>query len=326
MLEKLKGKGLLIHHWDADGICSARLMLEKLKDKNIENKTPTLGNYFLTEEELDSYSKYEFIIIVDMNLPEDNILRLAKNAKVMIFDHHLGKIITQVFHHNPVIKGENPDDYPSASWIVNDYLGNDVNLYAILGIVGDHEQKIKNNKKFNKIINDFCDKNNLTFEDLHYMVYLLDSNYKKGEKETVEKAPHILLKTKKPREILENNQWNKNYELLEQEITKQIRSPAETFNETILKKMNTSFNIISTVTRKIAWEQQKNTIVVNTGFFKDLDQLYVRTINKNMEPMIKRGKELGFKCGGKKEVLGAIIPKNKTEGFVEEVKNFFKGG
>ena len=85
-----------------------------------------------------------------------------------------------------------------------------------------------------------------------------------------------------------------------------------------------SYNIISTVTRKLAWEKQKNTIVVNTGFFKEVDQLYVRTINKDMEPMIKRGKDLGFTCGGKKEVLGALITRNQTEEFIEELKDFFK--
>ncbi|MBE9592603.1 MAG: single-stranded DNA-specific exonuclease, partial [Proteobacteria bacterium] len=113
MLEELQGKGLLIHHWDADGICSARLLLEYLADRDMTNKTPELGNYFLTEKELADYSDYDFVIVADMALPEDNILRLAKNAKVMIFDHHLGKEIKEVFHHNPVIKGENPDEYPS---------------------------------------------------------------------------------------------------------------------------------------------------------------------------------------------------------------------
>ena len=113
MFENLKGKGLLIHHWDTDGICSARLLLEKLSDKDITNKTPELGNYFLTDQELEDYSKFDFVIVTDMSLPEDNILRLAKNAEVMIFDHHLGKVIEQVFHNNPIIKGENPDKYPS---------------------------------------------------------------------------------------------------------------------------------------------------------------------------------------------------------------------
>jgi len=323
MLEELNGKGLLIHHWDTDGICSAKLMMEKLEDKIVTNKTPQLGNYYLTDEELKEYSKYDFVIVVDMNLPEEHINTLAETAKVLIFDHHLGKENKKVFHNNPIIKGENPDEYPSASWIVNDYLQNPINLYAILGIVGDHEQKIKNNPKFWQIIQNFCEENNLTFEDLHKMAYLLDTNYKTGEKTAVEKAPHILLENGKAEDILNNKTWNENFENLEKEMEKQLNMPDDEINGTLLKRINTTYNIISTVTRKVAWSSGKNTVVINTGFFDDRDQIYMRS-NKNAEPMIMRGKELGFKCGGKKEVLGAIVPKNKTNSFVNEIIDFLK--
>ncbi len=157
MFEDLKGPGLLIHHWDTDGICSARLLLEKLP-KDIVNKTPVLGNYFLTDEELTAYSSYDFVIIADMALPEENILRLAKQAKILIFDHHLQPPIPGVFHQNPIGQGKDPLLYPSASWIVNDFLGNPVNLFALLGIVGDHEKRIQTNKAFYGLITDFCSK------------------------------------------------------------------------------------------------------------------------------------------------------------------------
>jgi single-stranded DNA-specific DHH superfamily exonuclease len=323
MLKELTGKGLLIHHWDTDGICSAKLLLEHLSDKDIDNRTPELGNYYLTEKELEEYSKYDFVIVADMSLPENNILKLAKNAKVMIFDHHLGKVIEKVYHHNPVIKGENPDKYPSASWIVNNYLRNRLNLFALLGVVGDHEQKIKNNKDFTEKINKFCNENNLTFEDLLKMAYLLDSNYKLGDKKTVEKAPHMLLENGSASDILNNKIWNKNLNKLNEEITNILKKPSNEIGEIILKKINTPYNIISTITRKIAWESGKNTVVVNSGFFENKDQIYMRS-TKNAEPMIKRGKSLGFKCGGKKEVLGAIVPKEKTDSFVQEILEFLK--
>ncbi len=321
MLEELNGKGLLIHHWDTDGICSAKLLLDHLSDKDIVNKTPELGNYFLTDKELGEYSNYDFVIVADMNLPEDNILRLTKNAKVMIFDHHLGKEIKQVFHNNPIIKGENPDDYPSASWIVNDFLGNDVNLYALLGIIGDHEQKIRNNKSFSEMIDDFCKNNNLTFDDLLKMAYLLDSNYKLGDKKAVEEAPRFLIKNESTQDILKNLKWNESYTRLDGELKKQLNLPYDEVDGVILKKVNTQYNIISTITRRVAWDSGKNTIVINTGFFKDRDQVYVRG-KKDANPMIMRGKELGFKCGGKKEVLGAIVPKEKTDSFVKEIIDF----
>jgi single-stranded DNA-specific DHH superfamily exonuclease len=321
MRDKLQGKGLLIHHWDTDGICSAKILLEYLSGKNIVTKTPELGNYFLTKTELQQYSEYDFVIIADMSLPRDNILHLIKNAQVLIFDHHLGEVIQEVVHENPVIKGKNPDEYPSASWIINRYLDNPVNLFALLGVVGDHEQKIKNNQKMFNILTKFCNDHNLTFNDMLKMVYLLDSNYKIGDKQAVEKAPYILLNCANHSEILQNSVWNENLEKLNKEIAKQLAKESDEINGTIIKRMNTPYNIISTITRKIAWDSGKNTLVVNTGFFKDMDQIYMRS-NKNAESIIQRGKDLGFKCGGKKEVLGAVVPKEKTNLFVGEIMEF----
>jgi len=321
MIDQLKGNGLLIHHWDTDGICSARLLLERLSNINITNKTPTLGNYFLTNKELQNYTNYDFIIIADMALHEDNVLKLAEKTKVMIFDHHIQQEIKQVFHYNPIIKGGNPEKHPSTSWIINNFLKNDINLFALLGIVGDHEKKIENNKPFYKIITDFCDKNKLNFDSMLKMTYLLDSNYKIGNKNAVEQASHLLLSHDSPEYILKNPLWNKNLTKLNKEIKKQLETPQDTINGVILKRINTQYNIISTITRMVAWESGKNTIVINTGFFGNRDQIYMRS-NKNVEPMIMRGKSLGFKCGGKKEVLGAVVPKGKTDFFVKELLDF----
>ena len=118
--------------------------------------TPSLGNYYLTPKEVQSCLDYDSVIIVDMSLPEDNIQQLAQAAKVLIFDHHLGKVMPGVFHHNPVIQGQSPALYPSASWIINRYLDQSINLFAVLGAVGDHEQKIESNRKIFPLIEEFC--------------------------------------------------------------------------------------------------------------------------------------------------------------------------
>jgi len=320
MLEELQGSGVLIHHWDTDGICSARLLLEKLL-KNVVNKTPVLGNYFLTEEELTSYASSDFVIVVDMALPEENIKRLAKHAQVLIFDHHLQQLIPGVVHHNPIGKGQDPLLYPSASWIVNDFLGNPVNLYALLGIVGDHEKRIQTNKEFYAKITDFCTLERFTFDELLMMVPLLDSSYKVGDRKAVEEAPHLLLEYSDARRILQNIRWKNNLVLLEKEIGKFVNEVGEEQQGILLKRIHTKFNIISTVTRKIAWNSRKDTVVVNTGFFTDSDQIYVRS-DKNLQPLIQHGRMLGYRCGGKPEVLGAVLPKEKTESFVDEIMRF----
>jgi hypothetical protein len=321
MFEELQGSGLLIHHWDTDGICSTRLLLERLSEKKIVNTTPELGNYFLTEQELSSYLSYDFIIIADMALPEDNIHRLAKHTKVLIFDHHLQQPIQGVFHCNPIGTGERPELYPSASWIVNQYLGNPVNIFALLGVVGDHEQRIQANKDFYHRITHFCQEQGVTFDELLQMVYLLDSNYKVGDRKAVEEAPHLLLEYTDARRILQNVRWKNNLTLLENEIVKYVSIPGEEQQGVLLKRIHTKYNIISTVTRKIFWVTGKDTVVVNTGFFKENDQIYVRS-KKNLQPLIQQGKTLGFRCGGKAEVCGAVVPKLKTEFFIQEIFTF----
>lgn len=323
MFEDLKGSGLLIHHWDTDGICSARLLLERLP-KTVVNRTPMLGNYFLTEAEMNAYAPYDFIIIVDMALPQDQVLRLAKKAKIFIFDHHLQPLIEGVVHHNPIAKGEDPVVYPSASWIVNEFLGNSINIFALLGVVGDHEKRIQPNKNFYDKITDFCIKEHLLFDDLLMMVALLDSSYKVGDKNAVEEAPHLLLKYNDVRKILENAHWKKNLVLLENEIGKIVDAVGEEKDHVLLKRIHTKYNIISTVTRRIAWKSGTDTIVINTGFFKDMDQVYVRS-GKNLQPLIQQGRTLGYRCGGKTEVLGAVMPKDKTESFVKEIIRFLSG-
>jgi hypothetical protein len=175
---------------------------EYLSNKTIVNKTPVLGNYFLTDGEIAQYSRYDFVIVVDMALPEEHILRLAEHAKVYIFDHHLQKPIPGVFHENPIGKGEDPSRFPSASWIVNTFLGNPVNVYALLGIVGDHEQRIQSNKEFYQLITAFCTEHGLTIDDLLLMVSMIDSNYKVGDRKSVEETPHLLLGYTDARRIL----------------------------------------------------------------------------------------------------------------------------
>jgi hypothetical protein len=194
-------------------------------------------------------------------------------------------------------------------------------MFALLGIIGDHEKRIQTNKVFYSKITDFCLKERLTFDELLMMVSLLDSSYKVGDRKAVEEAPHLLLEYSEPQRILQNVRWKNNLVLLEKEIVKYIDAPYEEKQNILLKRIHTKFNIISTVTRRIAWNLGKDTVVVNTGFFKDMDQIYVRS-GKNLQPLIQQGKMLGYRCGGKKEVLGAVVPKEKTESFIHEIMNF----
>ncbi|KAA0004489.1 single-stranded DNA-specific exonuclease [Euryarchaeota archaeon ex4484_162] len=328
-MEKLEldGKGLIIHHWDTDGVCSAAMLLNHLREYRLDNFTPQISNYFLTMDEIRRCKGYDFVIIADMALPEENISQISKNSHVVIFDHHLQNPLGFVQHFNPVAMGDKPDRWPSATWVVKDFFGGKVDVLTVLGIVGDNENKIRENNVFNQVISDFCRENNVSFEDLLKMVYLIDSNYKVRDKEEVERIPHVLKDNMARVEkiILGNRKWNENFLLLEDEIKKLLENKdlLSERDNVLFMEMKTPYVVISTVTRRLAWSTGKNVVVVNHGFFDNSDQVYVRSNNLSLNNLIKRVKSYGFNAGGKNNVMGAIVPKNKTDHLLEEVFDFF---
>ncbi len=324
MLGDLQGDGLIIHHWDADGLCSAALLLDYLKPRSPANISPTIGAFYLSEEEIEYAQGFDYVIIVDMALPEDDVRRLSEETRVVIFDHHHQEPIRGVEHFNPVAHGADAEDYPSCTWVIKERLRLPLGMHIALGLIGDREHRIMENPRFKKITEEYLADENITFEEALKLVGLIDSSYKVGDKKGVEEAPRLLMGYTKPDEIRNNGRWRRNLRLFQEKLTEILEEPPEYREGVLIKRLDTGYAVISAVTRRIAWGTGQDTIVVNTGFFKDHDQLYSRSSRRDMQPMIERARELGFNAGGKSDVLGAIVPKEATEPFVEELVSYFK--
>jgi single-stranded DNA-specific DHH superfamily exonuclease len=320
----LDGSILIIHHWDTDGLCSAALILEQLGERKVKTWTPPLGTFYLTQEHIDYAKGFNNVIICDMALPVQNVKAVAESAKVIMFDHHHQDPIEGITHINPVAHGASGSDYPSNTWVIKEKLGVPLRLHVLLGFIGDREQKIKDNPPFWALVQEYMAENNVTFDELLELVYRIDSSYKVGDKDSVAEAPHLLRKYKTREDILGNKEWEKNLEDLEIKLEKVFSEPPEMVDGVQLKRLDTLFAIISQVTRRLAWGSGKDTVVVNTGFFDDQDQMYSRSQTVDYHDLITRAKELGFNAGGKKDVIGSIIPKTETESFLEETLDYIK--
>jgi len=311
---------LLLHHWDTDGICSAAL----LYDEECVNMTPRIGNYFLEEEEIDwiRSNDFEEIWVVDLALHESSMKKIVQKASVVVFDHHLTKKIDGVSYVNPIMEGKDEEKWPSASWVVGNYLEKK-DLLSYLGIVGDWEERIKETN-FYPILKKFMDENGFTFEELHEMVYLIDANYKIGDKKEVEEAVKKIWKAEdKAAFILNNKKWRERKEMIEREIKKAIEAEEERIGEIRIKRIRCPYNIISTVARKL-WNKDEYVVVINDGYFKENCQVYVR--GNNVGNLIHMAIERGYVAGGKKNVMGAIIPKERCEEFIKKILEVIKNG
>ena len=310
---------LILHHWDTDGICSAAL----LYNEECANITPKIGNYFLEEEEIEWItSNFEEVWIVDLALHENSLKKIVERVKVRVFDHHITKKVEGVSYINPIMEGDEEEKWPSASWIVGEHI-EVKNLLSYLGVVGDWEERIKKTK-FYPTLERFMEENNLSFEELHEMVYLIDANYKMGDKKEVEEAVKNLWRAEdKASFIMNNEKWRRRKEKIEEEIKKAIEGEEERIGSIIIKRMNCPYNIISTVARKL-WDGNGYVIVINDGYFRENCQVYVRgnTAGKLIGIAVGRG----YVAGGKKNVMGAIVPKDECEKFIKKIIEVIKNG
>ncbi|MGM0509527.1 MAG: DHH family phosphoesterase [Thermoplasmatota archaeon] len=315
-------EGLLLHHWDTDGMSSAALLLRELPD-NFTLFTPSIGNYFLDDEDREKIENIdpEFCIVADMALPEDSIDFLKGFGKVFIFDHHLQDRHDVEIHHNPIIDGESPKKYPSASWVINDYIGHEPNLLSILGAFGDREEKLKENPEALSVIEGVLDDLETTFEDVLQCAYLLDSNYKIGDIEAVNDTPRFLKDVEHPNDILEREDLNENVKKLNEAIEDEVEGDLKRVKEGVLhRKMNSPYNIISTVTRRLAWARDNEIVIVSNSGYKDGEtQIYIRGPIPDSEKIINSAKDKGYSAGGKSDVVGMVIPTEVKNNFFYEI-------
>ncbi len=323
-MDELHGKsGIIIHHWDTDGMCSAALILRELEGKTtITTFTPTIGNYHLNHEDRDHIKKHatDFIIVADMALPGDSIDFLKSLGKVYIFDHHLQDRYDIHLHQNPVIDGESPERYPSASWVVGEYLGSTPDLLFVLGAIGDRERKLLDNEYIMKTVNKVMGTLQTDFHTLLEVIALLDSSYKLGMKQEVERTPWFLMNVQEPHGILNRRDLKDNIVVLNSAIEREVKGGRTEIKPGVLyQEMDSPYNIISTVTRKIAWaNENKIAFVVNERFMEGSIQIYIRGSMKDPRSMIESARDRGYSAGGKNDVVGMVIPK-KDKKFIKKL-------
>ncbi|MFO7990709.1 MAG: single-stranded DNA-specific exonuclease [Thermoplasmata archaeon] len=318
--------GLLLHHWDTDGMVSAALILKELENHAEFTKfTPSIGNYLLNDEDRKKIEDIdpEFTIVVDMALPEDSINFLKKFGEVFIFDHHLQERHDVVIHHNPIINGESPKSYPSASWVINEYIGDEPSLLSILGAFGDREQKLKENPYAMDTINGVLEKLDARFDEVLRCAYYLDSNYKVGDRKAVTDSPDFLKDVDYPSQILGREDLKENYEDLNKAIEEESSGELEKVKDNVFyREMESPYNIISTVTRKLAWSRDGNIIIVANSEYKEGEtQVYIRGPIPDSEKIIQMVKKDGYSAGGKSDVVGMVIPTEEKNRLMDEIKN-----
>ncbi|MBU0496832.1 MAG: hypothetical protein KKG04_02625 [Candidatus Thermoplasmatota archaeon] len=322
--QKQPNRVALLHHWDADGLASAALVMNYLKANSPQTKVslhcPTINNYFFKEQDYHAVSKLgvDAIIIVDLNIPLDNIERFEQICDaVFVFDHH-----SQTAGIDR--PGKQDTSYPGCSMLVNDCLDLPLSITAIIGMVGDQPETIFNNQVFWPYVEEVMKKESLQFHDLKKIANFVDTMYILYDIEGFSYAIGLLQSD--PVKILSDDRFFENEKQIMAEMSKNLEQKMDEFGVNILQmSIQSNMSVLSEVTRYKAKKHPKKIVVIDQ--VRDTEaSLYVRRTDLPIDlgEVVQLAKKFGYNAGGKPEVAGIVLPAEKLSEFRKEVIDYLQ--
>lgn len=317
-------KPLILHHWDTDGICSTAMIIRFLESVPAKTMVPRIGMYSLSEDEFRQIrqGEYDSIILADLALPEKDYDRLVRlGPEIWIFDHHVKEKREDLHQINPVARGSPPDDYPSATWVLHECLGTPLDLLTVLGAIGDKEERIRHGPMYTSV-QEYMETSGLSFDVLLRICALIDSSYRVGDVSGIENAVSFVINhDNDPSALLTNEAWIRNDERVSQGISAEEKDAGPPARGVLIHHFSSDLDIVSAVSRRLTvMKGVRTSVVVQTGFFTEYDRVYVRTSDYGLDlrPILEMAKGRGHVSGGKKEVVGTVVPVENTEEYLND--------
>ena len=308
---------LVLHHWDADGIASA-VIYTQVKAENFDYFTPEIGNYFLDENDRTYLRSlgHEEAVLLDMSLPENDLRFLNSLSSFMVIDHHHGKKIEGVKIHNPVIEGRG--EYPANTRVLKELYSLSHSALEYVGIYGDTGFKLKEDDPLLQEMKAFFGER---FEEFKRAVKIIDLQYKTGNRERVYEMVRFLLGNS-VFSVLDRREFTEVESLVEDEKLREFKRLRELDGLNFIFTPS-RFRIVSDLARKLyAMYPEKLNVVI--GLQGNYLNFYLRTGVVDLSPLVKRARELGYYAGGKREVIGAVLPRERLEEYRELLEKFFR--
>jgi single-stranded-DNA-specific exonuclease len=136
-------KPKIVAHYDADGLCSASILIKALARENVQFELRIVKQ--LTVDEIDGLNVGEgdFLILADLGSGQlDSISHILDRTQVLVLDHHdpIRKEHPNLFHVNPLVFGEEEISGSMVCYLFAkalDIRNTDLIDLAIVGAIGD---------------------------------------------------------------------------------------------------------------------------------------------------------------------------------------------
>jgi hypothetical protein len=333
-----KDRVAVVHHWDADGITSAALVIEEVRrvspGAKVHNCSPTIGRWALDEGEVAILRAWgpDLLVIVDLAIRDDDldaILDGLPDVPALMVDHHRAEVPEhpRLEYYNPVADGQPETDYPACSWVLRDMMGRDMDLLTVLGVFGDRGRGMVEEPIW-ETMQRFLAESEMDWGDMHLLVDLVDSSAKRVDLASVNAAVgHLLEGWRDPKGLLLVPEWREGNDEVETALVRELERGPETVTEGVLvKTIDTPYLVISTAARRLLRTRDEMVIIViNLGYSDREVQVYVRRKGPlDLAPLIPVMRGRGYSAGGKGEVLGVILPQDEMDWLLCNVMDYVR--
>ena len=319
-LLKDSNKLIVVHHWDSDGIASAAMVANwLLEQKHVEiyYLVPKIGFYNLGSiiSKLNKVvDKANRVLFLDYSLRRSELETLEKltGKELLIVDHHRGDVWRNIC--NPLLEDFSEEDFPSNTYnLWRNIIQKDIVkyiYYVLIGIVGDIGRKA-----YDFIRNKFKGIERIDLSKLYRVVDLIDSCYRVGDYNCIERARSILIEGDIDR-------------ILEDSVLVAARDQVQSETEDILQNIKPiridrkiayfeleSKNYITSYVGRVLSSRNPRKIIVLRNYVRrlNLEIIYVRSFRYNLAPVITSLKSLGVENMGGKDYVFAVQCINKCE-------------
>ncbi len=316
------GDGILvIHHWDADGVASAAIIMRELGRRRVTRLyTPPIGTYRLPREEVSrAAAGADSAVVLDLALPWSDVEWLAREVgRVVVVDHHVRR--EPIGALDGVLPGIDPLAL-STSWLLTSLLEREADGLSVLGVAGDLGWRMEYHPEAREFSEAAARSGFDSMGDVIRLAELVDSNYRVGDREGVLEAAEILASARDLSHLLERREWVERLERAEEEVERVRREMLyRREGRLIYAEFESPHNLISRIGRELAWgDEGVVAVVLNRSWRDGLAQLYVRVngLEVDLDGIWAEASSRGYSVGGKADVIGVVLPEGEARDFLE---------
>jgi len=314
-LEEILKKGrkvYVLHHWDADGVASAAILLRVLGPRVVGVGTPKIGVYGANALNLGEIMGRgaDTLVVLDYGARPDEVLaRVPQGIQAFIVDHHAVELSDDVRRHccNPVALGMSETEYPSTAWVLYELLNTppDIADLAALGIVGDLGPALATSE-YVMFVDSVAAELNMTLNDFVRAAELIDSCYRTVNSKCIKHAVQVLAE-EGVKGILHDEVLISARESASRYVERaydSLQSLGEPCPGVKVWRLSLDSLVTSYVGRSLARAYPDDVILLAHNIPSlNVTYVYVRSYSVPLRKFLERLREEGMKVGGKDMVF-----------------------